>query len=1022
MQTFGKRATLFVSTPILAAGGASVKMANNFDKSLSLINGLVGLSTSEVERMRESVLTLAGETARSPQELAEALYFITSSGFSGAEALDVLEVSAKGATAGLGDSAVLADLLTSALNAYKKSGLTAAEATDTLTEAVKLGKNEPDELAGSMGRVLPIASEMGVEFHEVAAAFASMSLTGLNADESATAIRGTLSSLLSPSKEAKDALAGVGLSTEQIHESLRNDGLLATLQLLQERFGGNAQATEVVFGNVRALTGVLSILGENSETTSAIFDDMTESTGLMDDAFKAASETAAFKMSQAWVEIQTAMIEVGTILAPVVADVAGGVATIAQAFTDLPDPIQQVILALATVAAIAGPMIFLFGSLIKNLVLIKTGFGIAAGGASTFSKALGAIGIALTLGVMLYDAFTAKSRNVERATDEAGRALGDATIEAWNYADAAAGATGEIDGLAIANAALASVLTGSTEHGEKLRQALGALGFQTEDSTRLWSELLAATGKSPQHVHAFWRGVAEELGYTDEQAIALADSLAQASNGEYLDPRDEGFRELAESIGMTTEELATAYGEFLSLNSALQAFDDGEMATRTLNDIAAASDAGAAAVKRAQEAVKAAGGDVSNSTEVYRQFLDTTAELPEVQQRVILGLDKTANSAADAGVSVEELEEKYGEMTEAALTGAEASEILAASFEEVKRNQLTGGKASPEQWAWIDALKESLPEVIDLQREFVLSGDKLWENSDKFSDSIDENTTSLLRNTEGGRTNRGVLADWSADIIAHAQNSLAQGNSVASVTQEFKNNRQAMIDAALAAGMEKDEVDDLLDSLGMADGDWEAAIKLSGDKIAMDKITAMLLAMEELTEPQVAQVQADLETGGAWFALEQLRQRINATEGTVDVNVNVRQRTIRMSAGGRDFTIGNVRGSIDAAGAYVPGGSMRWGTTGEIPGRAGDEVILPLGNPGRMAALLGMSEVGPRVAAAMAGISGAMTPAASYASSGGSGAGASGGDIHYHVNVHNNGRDLTPMDLDRAMRRRRTAA
>src|SRR5690606_24295135 len=54
-----------------------------------------------------------------------------------------------------------------------------------------------------------------------------------------------------------------------------------------------------------------------------------------------------------------------------------------------------------------------------------------------------------------------------------------------------------------------------------------------------------------------------------------------------------------------------------------------------------------------------------------------------------------------------------------------------------------------------------------------------------------------------------------------------------------------------------------------------------------------------------------------------------------------------------------------ASGRFVPGGSWLPTWTGERPGRAGDEVILPLGDPGRMAKLLSMAEVGPRVAAAM---------------------------------------------------------
>ena len=48
---------------------------------------------------------------------------------------------------------------------------------------MRLGKVTSEELAGSLGDVIPIASNMGVEFHEIGAAFAGMSKTGANASK-----------------------------------------------------------------------------------------------------------------------------------------------------------------------------------------------------------------------------------------------------------------------------------------------------------------------------------------------------------------------------------------------------------------------------------------------------------------------------------------------------------------------------------------------------------------------------------------------------------------------------------------------------------------------------------------------------------------------------------------------------------------------------------------------------------------------------------------------------------------------
>jgi len=175
LQAFGARAKAIsaqmrtLSIPLAIAGGASVKMAADFDKSMTQIKSLVGVAGAEVDAMGEKAKVMASETGTSANEAAEALFFITSAGLRGSEAMSVLQASLKAAAVGLGDTKTVADLATSAMNAYGSEVLSATDATDVMVSAVREGKLEANELAGSMGRVLPIASAMGVSFDEVGA-------------------------------------------------------------------------------------------------------------------------------------------------------------------------------------------------------------------------------------------------------------------------------------------------------------------------------------------------------------------------------------------------------------------------------------------------------------------------------------------------------------------------------------------------------------------------------------------------------------------------------------------------------------------------------------------------------------------------------------------------------------------------------------------------------------------------------------------------------------------------------------
>ncbi len=301
---------------IAGVGIAAVKTATGFESSMSKIVGLVGIAADEVEGMKEQTLELAGETARAPQELADALFFITSAGLRGAEAMDALEVSAQAASAGLGATQDVAFAAVSAVNAYGSENLNAAQAVDILTNTVRQGNVEAADVAGVLGNVIPIASELGISFDQVGASLAAMTRLGADAASSATSLNSIMTALIKPTSDAEKALAEVGLSSAALRKQVRDEGLLAVLVNLKDSFGENEEAMSRVFGNVRALRGVLNLVGANAEVTEQIFGDLANSTGTLDEAFGAASQTAEFKFNQAMAKLQVQLVDAGARILP----------------------------------------------------------------------------------------------------------------------------------------------------------------------------------------------------------------------------------------------------------------------------------------------------------------------------------------------------------------------------------------------------------------------------------------------------------------------------------------------------------------------------------------------------------------------------------------------------------------------------------------------------------------------------------------------------------------------------------
>lgn len=318
------RSIAVLGTSAVALGAVTSRSFASFEQSLSQIVGLAGGTRESVKKMGDEILRLGPEVAKSPQELAETLYFVASAGIAVADQMDVVELSAKAAAAGLGETQTVADAVSSAMNAYGASVLDAANATDVLVNTVRFGKGEADSFAPVLGTVAAIAAQLGVRFEEVGAALAAQTRLGISAETAAIQLQATFSSLLKTTPKAAKALASVGLSAGGLREQLKERGLLSVLETLKEAFGDNTAAMAEAFPNIRALRGLLTLVGKNADSTREVFAGMADSTGALATAFEAVTEDEAFKFQQTLASLRAASIRLGAIFAPVARLVARG--------------------------------------------------------------------------------------------------------------------------------------------------------------------------------------------------------------------------------------------------------------------------------------------------------------------------------------------------------------------------------------------------------------------------------------------------------------------------------------------------------------------------------------------------------------------------------------------------------------------------------------------------------------------------------------------------------------------------
>jgi TP901 family phage tail tape measure protein len=382
LRSFGWLATTVFTAPLIMGASAVSKLGREYEMAMAKIQGLVGINKRMVDEWNKSLLNMSKAVAIGPMELADTLYYVASSGFKTKEALNITEMSAKGAATGLGETKDIANFLTSAMNAYRASGLSAARAMDILTAAVREGKGEPAEMARALGTILPIASELGVSLDQVGGALASMTLITSQTSNAATYLRNVLMKLIHPSAGTEKALARMGTSIEELQNILRTQGLMPALLKIRELTDKYGESVADIFPNIRGLLGMLNLTGQNMKYNEKVMKEVTASMGDFERAFFIASGTVAFKWNAAVAGMKASFIKLGTVVAqlilPIMEKWIGRIDSIVKWFNNLSRGSQRLLVHFAEILAIMGPLSLLFSA-----------FGIIIGGVKEALTALG---------------------------------------------------------------------------------------------------------------------------------------------------------------------------------------------------------------------------------------------------------------------------------------------------------------------------------------------------------------------------------------------------------------------------------------------------------------------------------------------------------------------------------------------------------------------------------------------------------------------------------------------------------
>ncbi|MHB8276354.1 MAG: phage tail tape measure protein [Candidatus Humimicrobiaceae bacterium] len=380
---------------ILAVGVASVKMASQFETSMRNVNSISKLSETEFKALGEAVVGISKKFPQTAKELADGLYDIASSGFSGAAGLKVLEASAMAASAGMTNTATSAKGITAVLNAFGLEADQAGAVADTMFRTVDKGVITFEELSSTVGDWVGMGKAAGLGFNELSGAIAYMTTKGINASEAGTSLQRLLTGIIKPSDAMAAAIKNAGFESGEM--MLKTLGLTGSMKVLNDETGGSITKLIELIPEIRGVRGANALLGSGYESLTKFMGDFVDTTGSAAIALKEQSKSLDYQLKLLKNSATAIGIEIGNRLIPSITKYVTAADGMTAANTEL--IASNIILAMKIGGAVAGVLLLsaAYGKVLAIVGQLAGAGATVAGGAVAVAGGVGLFNMAQKL-------------------------------------------------------------------------------------------------------------------------------------------------------------------------------------------------------------------------------------------------------------------------------------------------------------------------------------------------------------------------------------------------------------------------------------------------------------------------------------------------------------------------------------------------------------------------------------------------------------------------------------------------
>lgn len=427
----GEKMSLAITVPILGAAAASAKLAMDYEAQMSRVQAISGATADELEKLNKQALDLGASTSFSAKEVAGGMEGLASAGFTVEETMAAMPGLLNLAASAGEELGTSADIAASTLRGFGLAADQAGHVADVLAKNAANTNAAVADTGEAMKYVAPVASAMGLSIEEVTASIGLMANAGIKGSQAGTTLRGSLSRLADPSKEAKEAMQDIGFAAFDSKGKLLP--LKDLIDKLQKSTKGltdqqKEQAISQIFGQ-EAMSGILSLIKAGPEELGKLTEGYKKADGAAKEMADTMLNNTKGSMEEAMGSLETAGIKIGTILAPAIIALSKIIGGLADTFANLPAPVQKMILVIAGLLAVIGPVLIVVGMMITAFGVVVPAVAGAAAAIAGLALPIG-IAVAAIAGIIVLGTALVKNWDTIKA---GAKAFGDALVNNFNW-------------------------------------------------------------------------------------------------------------------------------------------------------------------------------------------------------------------------------------------------------------------------------------------------------------------------------------------------------------------------------------------------------------------------------------------------------------------------------------------------------------------------------------------------------------------------------------------------------------